>query len=137
MDPRTCYVKYDIDTFTVLFNRLLASDDAYVKNKLIEMLTLYTYESENMCRKIIDLSIGTMIPEPIKAGTKVKVHREQTGWLGTSEKEILDKNTIDEAVYGTVLSFNGYHSYNAYTIGFPEGTVNLPMEAVSDVTSIL
>jgi hypothetical protein len=137
MDPRTCYVKYDVNTFSVLLRRLLTSEDVYVKNKLIEMLTLYTYENENMCRKIIDLSIGTMIPEPIKTGTKVKIDKEKTGWLGTSEKEILDKNTIDEAVYGTVLSFNGYHSYNAYTVGFPEGTVNLPMEAVSDVTSIL
>jgi len=134
---RTCYVKYDRDTFTVLFKRLLASDDAYVKNKLIEMLTLYTYESESMCRKIIDLSIGTIIPDPVKPGTRVKINMDHIGWLGNSEKDILAKNTVNESVYGTVLAFNGYHSYSAYTVGFPEGTINLPMEAVSDVTDIL
>jgi len=137
MEDRNCYVKYNINTFRVLFNRLITSDDVYVKNKLIEMLFLLTYESENMCKKIIDLSIGTIIPEPLKAGTKVKIDREKTGWLSTTDKEILVNNTIDEVVYGVVLSFNGYHSYNAYTIGFPEGTVNLPMESVLDVSSIL
>ncbi len=134
---RNCYVKYDVNTFSVLLRRLLTSEDVYVKNKLIEMLTLYTYESENMCRKIIDISIGNMPPEPIKPGTPVEIDMNNIGWLGNGEKDTLTKNTKNDKVYGTLLSFNGYHSYSAYTVGFPEGTVNLPMEAVLDISHIL
>jgi hypothetical protein len=137
MDHRTCYVKYDRDTFAVLLRRLLDSEDGYVKSKLIEMLTLYTYESENMCRMIIDLSVGNMLPEPIKPGSPVKINPEKVGWLGNNEKDILAKNTKDDKIHGVVISFNGYHSYQPYKIGFPEGTVDLPMEAVLDISHIL
>lgn len=137
MDHRTCYVKYDRNTFAVLLKRLLDSEDGYVKSKLIEMLTFYTYESENMCRKIIDLSVGNILPEPIKPGSPVQIDLEKVGWLGNNEKDIIAKNTKDDKIHGVVISFAGYHGYQPYKIGFPEGTVDLPMEAVLDITDIL
>ena len=137
MVSRTCFVKYDRDTFAVLLKRLLESEDGYVKSKLIEMLTFYTYESENMCRKIIELSVGNILPEPIKTGSTVQIDPEKVGWLANNEKDIITKNTKDDKVFGIVISFAGYHGYQPYKIGFPEGAVDLPMEAVLDISYIL
>lgn len=136
MEDRSHFVKYNINTFKILIERLLKSEDVYTRNKLVEMLTMHTFDSENLCKTIIDLSLGTILPEPVPIGNPVKINIEKVGWLATSEREIIDKNQKDGATFGIVIAFDGYHSYAPYKIGFPEGVINLPMEAVLDVSDI-
>ena len=137
METKTCYVKYDKNTLTVLLKRILDSKDEYEKTKVFEMLSYYIFDNENMCRTLIDLSIGVLIPEPLLQGTHVKIDREHVGWLSTSDKEILEKSSKDDELYGNVITFRGYHSYNSYSIGFSEGIVDLPTAAILDISSIL
>jgi hypothetical protein len=136
MNSRQTYVKYDQNTFNMMIQNML-SNESYQKTQLIKMIIPYLYENENLCRKILELSIGNIIPEPMETGQTVLIDIDKVGWLGTGEKQILADNTKDNAIYGTVLSFNGYHSYTPYVVGFPEGSVNLPIDAVSSIGIVL
>ncbi len=136
MSDRTCYVKYDKQIFSILLQRLL-QDSSYEKEQLVKMITPIIYESETLCRKILDLAIGNTIPEPLPVGTSVKIDMEKVGWLSANEKTILQDNIINDVIMGTIFEFKGYHSYTPYVVGFPEGKVDLPTEAVLSVESIL
>jgi hypothetical protein len=136
MSDRTSYVKYDEQIFSILLQRLL-QDTSYEKDQLVKMITPIIYENETLCRKILDLAIGNTIPEPLPVGTYVKIDMEKVGWLSANEKTILQDNTTNDVIMGTVLGFKGYHSYTPYIIGFPEGKVDLPTEAVLSVGIML
>jgi len=137
METKSCYVKYDKNTFTVLLKRILDSKDEYEKNKVLDMLSYYIFDNENICRTLIEFSVGILIPEPFLQGTHVKINKEHVGWLSTSDKEILEKSSKNDELYGDVITFRGYHSYNSYSIGFSEGIVDLPTAAILDISSIL
>lgn len=130
-------VKCDLNTVRVLLHKTLNGPDTPEKSKLIEMLAYYVWESENFTRKVLDLSLGNMIPEVIPVGTRVKINLEKTGWISTSEREILDANKKDGFAYGVVLKFSGYHGYSNYEIGFQNGTINLPLESINNMEDIL
>ena len=137
METKSCYVKYNKNTFTVLLKRILDSKDEYEKNKVLDMLSYYILDNENICRTLIEFSVGILIPEPFLQGTHVKINKEHVGWLSTSDKEILEKSSKNDELYGDVITFRGYHSYNSYSIGFSEGIVDLPTAAILDISSIL
>ena len=130
-------VKCDQNTIKVLLHKTLTGSDTPEKSKLIEMLAYYVWDSENFTRKVLDLSLGNMIPDPIRVGTRIKIDLDKTGWLSTSDREILDANVKDGAGYGVVFKFNGYHGYSNYLIGFSNGTMNLPLESISNMEDIL
>lgn len=130
-------VKCDLNTVRVLLHKTLNGPYTPEKSKLIEMLAYYVWESENFTRKVLDLSLGNMIPEVIPVGTRVKINLEKTGWISTSEREILDANKKDGFAYGVVLKFSGYHGYSNYEIGFQNGTINLPLESINNMEDIL
>jgi hypothetical protein len=136
-DNRSTYVKYDFNTIKVLLHRILNGPDSIEKSKLIEMLTYYTYDSEQFCRKVFDISVGNMLPEPIRVGLEVIIDLEKTGWLSQSDKDIMANATKDGVTYGTVMKFTGYHGWNNYEIGFSKGKVQVPMEAVSTMGIII
>jgi hypothetical protein len=136
-DNRSVMVKYDFNTIKVLLHRILNGPDSMEKSKLIEMLAYYTYDSEQFCRKVMDVVVGNMVPEPIRPGTRVVINASKSGWLSSSDKEILDKATKNDVTYGIVLKFNGYHGYSNYEIGFPDGTVQLTLDAVSNMEVIV
>jgi hypothetical protein len=137
METKSIMVKCDQNTVRVLLHRTLTGPDTPQKSKLIEMLAYYVWDSENFTRKFIDLTLGNMIPEPIAVGTRVKIDLNKTGWLSTSDREMLDANLKDGIVYGVVLKFSGYHGYSNYEIGFQNGTINLPMECINNMEDIL
>lgn len=130
-------VKCDQNTIKVLLHRIINGPDTPQKSKLIEMLAYYVWDSENFTRKVIDLTVGNMIPEPVPVGTRVQIDVNKTGWVSTSDKEILDGSVKDGVGHGVVLKFNGYHGYSNYEIGFTNGTINLPLECVNNMEHIL
>lgn len=130
-------VQCDQNTVRVLLHKILNGYDCPEKSKLIEMLSYYVWDSENFTRKVLDLSLGNMIPEVIPVGTRVKINLEKTGWISNSEREILDSSVKDGVGYGVVLKFKGYHSYSNYEIGFEKGTMNLPLESISNMEDLV
>jgi hypothetical protein len=134
---RNVLVKYDFNTIKVLLHRILNGPDTIEKSKLIEMLTYYTYDSEQFCRKVFDISVGNMLPEPIRVGLEVVIDPDKTGWLSQKDKDIITNATKDGVIYGTVMKFIGYHGYSNYEIGFSKGTIQVPLEAVSTMNKII
>lgn len=137
METKSITFKYDQDTVRVLMHKVLNKYDCPEKSKLIEMLAYYVWDSENFTRKILDLSLGNMVPDPIPVGTRVKIDTNNTGWVSTSERELIDGSVKDGFAYGVVLKFSGYHGYSNYEIGFEKGKVNLPMECIKNMEDIL
>jgi hypothetical protein len=137
METKSIMVKCDLNTVRVLLHKTINGPDTPEKSKLIEMLAYYVWDSENFTRKVLDLSLGNMIPEPLPLGTRIKIDLNKTGWLSTSDREMLDANLKDGIVYGVVLKFSGYHGYSNYEIGFQNGTINLPMECINNMEDIL
>lgn len=130
-------VKCDLNTVRVLLHKTINGPETPEKSKLIEMLAYYVWDSENFTRKVLDLSLGNMIPEPVPVGTRVQIDVNKTGWISTSDKEILNGSVKDSVAYGVVLEFSGYHGYSNYEIGFTNGTINLPLECVNNIENIL
>lgn len=137
METKSIMVKCDRNTVKILLHKTLNGPDTLEKSKLIEMLAYYVFDSDNFTRKIVDLTLGNMIPDPIPVGTRVKIDLDKTGWVSTSDREILDANVKDGAGHGVVFKFNGYHGYSNYEIGFSNGVINLPMECISNMEDIL
>ena len=137
METKSIMVKCDLNTVRVLLHKTINGPDTPEKSKLIEMLAYYVWENENFTRKVLDLSLGNIIPEPVPVGTRVQIDLKKTGWISTSEREILDANVKDGFAYGTVLKFFGYHGYSNYEIGFQNGTLNLPLESISNMEDLV
>lgn len=137
METKSIMVKCDLNTIKVLLHKTMNGPDTVEKSKLIEMLAYYLGDSDNLTRKVINLCLGNMIPDPIPVGTRVKINLEKSGWLSSSDRDILNNSMKDDVIYGVVLKFLGYHGYSNYEIGFGNGSVQLPMECLSNIEELL
>lgn len=128
----------DKNDIALVLETIIYSSDVLVKKKLINVLKHHVITDTTICTTIVDIALGKGIPAEITVGTTVKIDPNNTGWLSSDEKAILQDNTKDGEIYGIVKEFNGYHGYSNYKIEFKQGkTIDLAHKAITSVKDVV
>jgi hypothetical protein len=131
-------VSLNRDSIAILMDSIINSNNNYAKRKLIDVLKHVIISDSTLCNNLVDIAIGKELPVEITVGTTVKIDPDNTGWLSSDDKAILQDNTTESEIYGVVKQFIGYHSYSNYIIAFKGNKeISLPSKAITSVKDVV
>jgi hypothetical protein len=131
-------VSLNRDSIAILMDSIINSNNNYAKRKLIDVLKHVIISDSTLCNNLVDIAIGKELPVEITVGTTVKIDPDNTGWLSSEDKAILQDNTTESEIYGVVKQFIGYHSYSNYIIAFKgNNEISLPIKAITSVKDVV
>lgn len=128
----------DKNDMALVLETIINNNNVLAKKKLINVLKHYVITDTTICTTIVDIALGKDLPAEITVGTTVKINPDNTGWLPSDDKAILEDNTKDGEIYGIIKEFNGYHGYSNYKVEFKQGkTIDLPQKAITSVKDVV
>lgn len=131
-------VSLNRDSIAILMDSIINSNNNYAKRKLIDVLKHVIISDSTLCNTLVDIAIGKELPVEITVGTTVKIDPDNTGWLSSEDKAILQDNTTESEIYGVVKQFVGYHSYSNYIIAFKGNKeISLPSKTITSVKDVV
>lgn len=128
----------DKNDMALVIENIINSNNVLATRKLINVLKHYVITDTTICTTIVDIALGKDILAEIIVGTTVKINPDNTVWLSSDDKAILQDNTKDGEIYGIIKEFNGYHGYSNYKVEFKQGkTIDLPSKAITSVKDVV
>ena len=137
-DKISVMLSLDRDGIALLMDGIINSNNNYAKRKLIDVLKHVIISDSTLCNNLVDIALGKELPVEITVGTTVKIDPDNSGWLSSEDKAILQDNTTESEIYGVVKQFVGYHSYSNYIIAFKGNKeISLPSKAIISVKDVV